>query len=160
MNTTPRLSSIVRTSVLGVAGALCSLAASAQTIHLVATYPGGSNSAVYAVNSNGTAAGGYVTGSIASGATTPSLTISNFQPGDTGQYCCKVNGDCGFAFSSVVNLTHCPPDYNCDGLTNVSDIFDLLTGWFAGNPAANFNGIGDIDVSDIFAFLAAWFAGC
>ncbi len=111
---------------------------------------------IFAPVGNGT----YVTGSIASGATTPALTISNFKPGDTGQYYCKVTGDCGFTFSSVVNLTHCPPDYNCDGLTTVSDIFDFLAGWFAGNPNANFNGIGGIDVQDIFAFLAAWFAGC
>ncbi len=104
--------------------------------------------------------GTYVTGSIASGAATPSITISNFQPGDTGQYYCKAMGDCGMTFSSVVNLTHCPPDFNCDGLTNVQDIFDFLAAWFAGNPAANFNGIGGIDVADIFAFLAAWFAGC
>jgi hypothetical protein len=42
----------------------------------------------------------------------------------------------------------------------VQDIFDFLAGWFAGNPAADFNGVGGITVQDIFDFLAAWFAGC
>ena len=88
------------------------------------------------------------------------LTISNFKPGDTGQYYCAVTGDCGTTFSSVVNLTHCPADYNCDGQTNVTDIFDFLAGWFANDPNADINGVGGINVTDIFDFLAAWFAGC
>ena len=104
--------------------------------------------------------GTYVTGSIASGSATPSLIISNFQPGDTGQYYCKAMGDCGMTFSSVVNVTHCKPDFNCDGAVTVADIFAFLSAWFAGSPSANFNGVGGINVQDIFDFLAAWLAGC
>ncbi len=54
----------------------------------------------------------------------------------------------------------CPGDYNKSHTVDVSDIFDFLTGWFAGNAAADFNGTGGITVTDIFEFLAAWFAGC
>ena len=53
----------------------------------------------------------------------------------------------------------CTADYNGDGVVSVQDIFDFLAGWFAGAPAADFNG-GGITVQDIFDFLGAWFAGC
>ena len=102
----------------------------------------------------------YVTGSIAAGAQTTALTISNFQSGDTGQYYCAITGTCATTFSTVVNMTHCPADFNCSGATTIQDIFDFLAAWFAGNPSANFNGVGGITIQDIFDFLAAWFAGC
>jgi hypothetical protein len=55
--------------------------------------------------------------------------------------------------------TPCRADFNgADGVT-VQDIFDFLNAWFAGNPAANFNG-GLLEVQDIFDFLNAWFVGC
>ncbi len=53
----------------------------------------------------------------------------------------------------------CPADYNGNGTLEVQDIFDFLNGWFAGAPAADFNG-GGLSVQDIFDFLNAWFAGC
>ena len=43
---------------------------------------------------------------------------------------------------------------------NVQDIFDFLTAWFAGMPAADFNHVNGLSVQDIFDFLGAWFAGC
>ena len=42
----------------------------------------------------------------------------------------------------------------------VSDIFAFLNLWFAGDPRADFNGVGGLTVQDIFDYLAAWFAGC
>ena len=45
-------------------------------------------------------------------------------------------------------------------MLTVNDIFDFLAAWFAGNPNADFNGIGGTNIQDIFDFLAAWFAGC
>jgi hypothetical protein len=53
----------------------------------------------------------------------------------------------------------CAPDFNHSGGLEVQDIFDFLNAWFAGNPAADFNG-GGLAVQDIFDFLNAWFAGC
>jgi hypothetical protein len=56
--------------------------------------------------------------------------------------------------------TCCPANFNqVDGI-NVQDIFDFLSAWFSGQPAADFNHVGGINVQDIFDFLAAWFAGC
>ena len=56
--------------------------------------------------------------------------------------------------------TCCPANFNGVGGINVQDIFDFLTAWFAGQPAADFNHDSANTVSDIFAFLSAWFAGC
>ncbi len=53
----------------------------------------------------------------------------------------------------------CAADFNHSGDLTVQDIFDFLNGWFAGSPAADFNG-GGLTVQDIFDYLNAWFAGC
>ncbi len=53
----------------------------------------------------------------------------------------------------------CPADFNHSGSLEVQDIFDFLNAWFAGSPAADFNG-GGLAVQDIFDYLNAWFAGC
>ena len=42
----------------------------------------------------------------------------------------------------------------------MQDIFSFLSAWFAKNPAADFNGDGNITVQDIFSFLSSWFAKC
>ncbi len=54
----------------------------------------------------------------------------------------------------------CAADFNGVNGLEVSDIFDFLSAWFAGDPRGDFNAIGGINVQDIFDFLAAWFAGC
>lgn len=48
-------------------------------------------------------------------------------------------------------------DWNCSGSITVTDIFNFLSEWFAGN--ADFNASGTTTVTDIFSFLSAWFAG-
>jgi hypothetical protein len=50
----------------------------------------------------------------------------------------------------------CIADFNANGVIAVSDIFDYLNAWFAGNPAADIDG-GGLAVSDIFSFLNHWF---
>ncbi len=62
--------------------------------------------------------------------------------------------------SSFLRVLACPADYNGSGTVNVQDIFDFLSGWFAGDIRADFNGSGVINVQDIFDFLAGWFSGC
>jgi probable HAF family extracellular repeat protein len=99
-------------------------------------------------------------GAIASGATSPSLTIAGFTPQDTGQYYCAVTGSCGTTLSTVVTLTYCVPDFNCNGVVNIDDIFIYLNAWFAGNPACDVSGNDIVNIDDIFIFLNLWFAGC
>ncbi len=111
---------------------------------------------IFAQVGNGT----LPSGAIVSNATTASITISNFKPQDAGQYYCKVIGDCDNVFSTVVNLTSCPADFNCSGTLTVQDIFDFLAAYFGNDPSADFNASSTITVQDIFDFLAAYFAGC
>ena len=54
----------------------------------------------------------------------------------------------------------CPPDFNHSGTLTVQDIFDFLSAWFGGSPAADFNHVNGLTVQDIFDFLGAWFIGC
>ncbi|HWB37067.1 MAG TPA: GC-type dockerin domain-anchored protein, partial [Rugosimonospora sp.] len=54
----------------------------------------------------------------------------------------------------------CVADYNNSGAANLQDIFDFLSGWFAGDAHADINGVGGLTIQDIFDFLAAWFTGC
>lgn len=55
----------------------------------------------------------------------------------------------------------CPVDFNSNGAVTVQDIFDYLSGYFGGDPRADFNSSGlPSSVQDIFDFLAAYFAGC
>ncbi len=57
-------------------------------------------------------------------------------------------------------LPPCPADRNGNAVTDVPDIFQFLSEWFAMDPVADFDASGTIEVPDIFAFLSAWFAGC
>ncbi|MBY0262188.1 MAG: hypothetical protein K2Q20_07570 [Phycisphaerales bacterium] len=61
---------------------------------------------------------------------------------------------------SVSFTSACDADYNLSGAATVGDIFDYLSGWFAGGQLADFNRDRTVDVADLFRFLSAWFAGC
>jgi hypothetical protein len=54
----------------------------------------------------------------------------------------------------------CTADHNGDGSVDVTDIFALLSDYFAWRIEADFDRNGGFGTNDIFAFLAAWFAGC
>jgi len=99
-------------------------------------------------------------GAIAAGAQTATLTLSNFQQQDAGQYYCMVTGECGLVPTSEVTLTWCAADFDCSGAVGVPDIFAFLSAWFAQSPTADIDGNPGITVPDIFAFLSLWFAGC
>jgi hypothetical protein len=74
-------------------------------------------------------------------------------------YYIRVGGYQAAAGMGVLHVRTCLPDFNCDGMVSVQDIFDFLNAWFAGNPRADING-GGLSVQDIFDFLNLWFAGC
>lgn len=55
----------------------------------------------------------------------------------------------------------CAADFNCSGgAPTLQDLFDYLTAYFGGLPAADFNGDGGATVQDVFDYLSAYFGGC
>ncbi|HMN40288.1 MAG TPA: immunoglobulin domain-containing protein, partial [Phycisphaerales bacterium] len=104
-------------------------------------------------------------GGTVSGAATDTLVIANFNYHDRGSYTVTVTNACGSVVSQACSAgLACAADFNADCVLEVQDIFDFLNAWFAGDPAANFNGSTgfppDLEIQDIFDFLNAWFAGC
>ena len=64
------------------------------------------------------------------------------------------------AFAAVHGLPACTADFNgLDGV-NLQDIFDYISSWLAGHPAADTNRDRQINVQDLFGFIEAWFQGC
>lgn len=67
-------------------------------------------------------------------------------------------GSASWTFT-IVSET-CEADLNASGDADVPDIFAYLSLWFAGDSAADIDGVPGIAVPDIFFFLSLWFAGC
>ena len=100
-------------------------------------------------------------GSIITGATTPTLTISNIRSLEAGtSYFCRATNSCGPSDSRVVELNVCIADFNCTNTLTVQDVFDFLAAWFTAQPLADVNSSGSLTVQDIFDFLTVWFTGC
>lgn len=108
-------------------------------------------------------------GEVISGATSPTLSITNLQTANRGNYSVKVANPCGYATSVQSSVGSCASDHNGNGMLEVQDIFDFLNDWFAVciDPlaptcaaTADFNNSGALEVQDIFDFLNGWFAGC
>jgi ELWxxDGT repeat protein len=59
---------------------------------------------------------------------------------------------------AVIEL--CPGDFTNDGSLAPTDIFALLSSYFAASPAADIDGSGTLAPADVFAFLTRYFAGC
>jgi hypothetical protein len=83
----------------------------------------------------------------------------NFRAVAGRTYGIRVGGYAGARGPGVL-FVYCPADFNRDRAITVQDIFDFLSAWFAGDSAADTNGVGGINVQDIFDFLALWFGGC
>jgi hypothetical protein len=93
----------------------------------------------------------------------PGNVRSSVSPGlVAGQtYLIRVGGYRGAVGDAALTISPaCPCDYNGVNGTDLLDIFDFLTAWFANNNSADFNGTNGVDLLDIFAFLTCWFAGC
>lgn len=100
-----------------------------------------------------------------SGLGTTSMTIRDVMESDEGTYTlsfetCAASGPLTQATVATLTVSPCPPDIDSDGARTVGDIFAFLGLWFAGDPRANFDGVGGVGVDDIFVFLSAWFVGC
>ncbi len=104
------------------------------------------------------APGGRITG-----ADTATLTISQAQSGDSGEYSAILMSPCGTVSSlpAQISVFACTSaDTNQDGQLGLQDLFDFLALYFAGSPEADFNQSGTISLQDVLDYLASYFAGC
>ena len=103
-------------------------------------------------------------GSTISGSSTPTLTISNAQLADEGQYLVRVFNPCGGATSldAPLDVNTCPADFNNDGDLNPDDLADYINCYFSSPPCpqADFNADSDTNPDDLSDYINAYFAGC
>jgi hypothetical protein len=108
------------------------------TFSIDAGSPAGATYAWYHLGEPGAIANGLrPTGSVASGATSPSLRLSNISAADAGEYGCVVTTPCGTVFSTFATLAvneDCGAitrDFavgaSCDNTSQTCDVFDLVT---------------------------------
>ena len=94
-----------------------------------------------------TASGLALDGEVADPASGP-LPSGDGLPGGSANWTFTIVGD------------SCEADLNASGDADVPDIFQFLSLWFAGDSAADIDGVPGVAVPDIFFFLSFWFAGC
>lgn len=99
-------------------------------------------------------------GSVISGATTGTLTITGARAADAGDYDCLADNGCAQTPSDAAALTVCVADFNGDTTINTQDVLDFLNAWNAGHPLADIDNDGEINTRDVLAFLNAWNTGC
>lgn len=104
-------------------------------------------------------------GSDISGATTATLSISNAQPTDSGNYGCAVANSCGTTTSdpAVLLVSVCPGDANDDRLVNSADLSVLLAQFglsVTPSSGADFNSDGLVNAADLSVLLAAFGSSC
>lgn len=75
----------------------------------------------------------------------------------TGTGLCRFSA--AIAGNAVANF-RCRAEFDDVPGVGTSDIFAFLNAWFAGDPAADFNGMNMVDVADIFRYLDAWYRAC
>ncbi|MDX2118237.1 MAG: GC-type dockerin domain-anchored protein [Planctomycetota bacterium] len=97
---------------------------------------------------------------VVSGATTPTLTLSDINYSDATLYRVIVTGNCGVAVGQPTRLAMCRADYNCDGFLSFADFDDFVSAFEAGEAQSDFNGDGFLTFEDFDAFVEAFVAGC
>lgn len=111
--------------------------------------------------------GGIVSG--ASGAlpsptmnSTATLTITNSQPSDAGEYTITFSNSCGEETSTAAQITietYCPADFNQDGGVDGGDVEAFFLAWESADESADVNRDGGVDGNDVEVFFVAWEAG-
>ncbi|MFO0829132.1 MAG: immunoglobulin domain-containing protein [Phycisphaerales bacterium] len=129
-----------------------------QNVTLAATASGGAPLS-YQWERNGAALVNGATGhgSTIAGATSLSLTITNFAAADAGTYTMTAANPCGTDTTGDIVLTvPMLGDLNHDHVVNASDLGILLGAWGTTNATADLNGDGSVDAQDLAILLGAW----
>jgi hypothetical protein len=107
---------------------------------------------------------------VASGATTATLSLTDFHSGwrssstNSGRAVrCVIANSCPNSTtvtSSTALISLCQGDLNCDGGVDGSDIVTFFGLWENGDAGADINDDGGIDGADVAAYFPIWEAGC
>jgi hypothetical protein len=101
------------------------------------------------------------TGSVISGATTATLTVSNLSTKDIGTYKAIVSNSCSSVTSNNASLSvRCASDMDEDGTVELADFFAFFNCFDQSDLCADMNGDDSIDLIDFFAFLNAFDKEC
>lgn len=102
-----------------------------------------------------------------SGAQSPTLTITQVEPGDAGDYDVLISNACGFATSDTATLTvvpACPGDLNGDGTVSLPDLAILLANYGTSGGATpgqgDLDSDGDVDLGDLAELLGHYGQAC
>jgi spore coat protein A len=105
-------------------------------------------------------------GSTIGGATTPTLTITNADWNDNGQYDCRITNPCGHPLTNkatVIVTPACKGDLNFDGVVNVLDL-TIFLGQFGTvvvpGTGGDLNADGSVNVLDLTIFLGRFGQPC
>ncbi len=99
-------------------------------------------------------------GSVISGSSTTTLTITNLKPADAGQYVIRAINACGITLSEPTTLAYCKADVDCSGFLDFEDYISFVAAFEAGVDDADFDGTGFVDTDDFTAFVQAFEIGC
>ncbi len=137
------------------------LGAPTVTFSAAATAGGGSGTPAYRWRRNGANVSNGATpwGSVVSGATTGTLTISGAKSSDAGTYDVVATNGCASATSAGAKLL-CGADYDRNGFVNGDDFDAFVTVFEAGAANADHDGNGFVNGDDFDAYVAAFAAGC
>jgi hypothetical protein len=111
----------------------------------------------------GTVSGAATTLASPTNVSATTLTITNAQPGDAGNYTVTFTNPCGSVTSTpaLVSVTNvCPADINADSFLTFEDFDAFVSAFEAGSATADFNADGFLTFEDFDAFVAAFEAGC
>jgi hypothetical protein len=99
-------------------------------------------------------------GSRVTGSTTSTLTITNLDASDAGEYSLGAVSSCGSSSSTIVSIGigPCPSDWDASGGVDGDDVIAFFVDWDAGS--ADIDESGGTDGDDVIAFFTFWDAGC
>jgi len=93
--------------------------------------------------------------------TPATLTITNAQASDAGNFTAVFSNACGSATSDAATVTICcAADFDCNGFVTGDDFDEYVAAFEAGTTDADFNGDGFVNGDDFDAFVDAFEAGC
>lgn len=99
-------------------------------------------------------------GSVITGSSTVTLTISNSALQDAGTYDCITDSDCGESIATSATAQVCVGDFDCSGFVDTDDFTAFVTAFELGDESADVDLTGFVDTDDFTYFVLAFESGC